>query len=115
MVLTDAERVSAFIAACERLWPGCEVRPNKEKGKSPMAFEIKPNTGSIFRCPEKEKETDRDYSGQANIGGELFWVSGYVKTSKNGKKYLDLRYKPQAEKVDRSRPLRDDLDDAIPF
>jgi hypothetical protein len=65
------------------------TRPNK-KESNPMAFEVKPNTGSLFRA-EKDKETDRDYSGQANIGGELFWVSGYLKTSKNGKKYLDLR------------------------
>ena len=54
---------------------------------------------------EQEKETDRDYSGQARINGELFWVSGYLKESKNGKKYLDLRYKPQAE---RSRPASDE-------
>jgi len=60
-------------------------------------------------------EGDRDYNGQANIDGTLYWVSGYLKTAKSGKKYLDLRYKPQAEKVDRSRPLKDELRDEVPW
>jgi hypothetical protein len=80
-----------------------------------MAFEVKELSGSLFRNLDKAKPDDRDYSGQARINGELFWISAYVRESKNGKKYLDLRYKPQAEKVDRSRPLGEDLNDSIPF
>jgi hypothetical protein len=81
-----------------------------------MAFEVKPDTGSLFRVPEKDKPEDRDYSGQANIGGELYWVSGWVKESKQGKKYLALKYKPQAERQTAPRrSLKEDLGDEISF
>jgi hypothetical protein len=33
------------------------------------------NRGVLFRA-EKEKETDRDYSGSINIDGSEFWLSG---------------------------------------
>jgi hypothetical protein len=58
-----------------------------------------------------EGRRDGSWCGSASRA----WVSGYVKQSKNGKKYLDLRYKPQAEKIDRSRPLKDDLADEVPW
>jgi hypothetical protein len=64
-----------------------------------MAYEIKELTGSLFRA-DKEEPEDRDYSGQARISGELYWVSGYVRESKQGKKYLGLKFKPQIEKPD---------------
>jgi hypothetical protein len=65
-----------------------------------MAYEIKELTGSLFRA-DKEEPEDRDYSGQARISGELYWVSGYVRESKQGKKYLSLKFKAQVEKPDR--------------
>ncbi len=80
------------------------------------AFEVKPETGSLFKA-EKSKPDDRDYSGQANIGGELHWVSGWVAETKAGKKYLKLRFKPQVEKAapGPKRSYQEDLDDQIPF
>jgi hypothetical protein len=74
-----------------------------------MAYEIRELTGSLFRV-DKEEPEDRDYSGQARISGELYWLSGYLKISKNGKRYLDLRFKAQVEKPDR-RPLSEAGDD----
>ena len=41
----------------------------------------------------KQKETDRDYGGTINIGGTEYWLSGWVKTSKKGAKYLSLAVK----------------------
>ena len=84
------------------------------------AFEVKELTGSLFRA-EKDKPDDRDYSGQCRIGDELFWVSGYVAETKQGKKYLKLRFKAQAEKPAAVGPggarpsLKDELEDSIPF
>jgi hypothetical protein len=52
------------------------------------------NRGALFR-EEKQKETDRDYSGSINIGGTEYWLSGWVKTSKKGAKYLSLAVKPK--------------------
>jgi hypothetical protein len=66
---------------------GCKQRRRK------MPFDDT-NRGALFR-EQKEKETDRDYSGTINIGGVEYWLSGWVKTSKKGTKYLSLAVKPK--------------------
>jgi hypothetical protein len=50
-------------------------------------FQVRPNTGSIFKNDEKERPEDRDYSGSLNVDGVDHWVSGWVKTAKSGKKF----------------------------
>jgi hypothetical protein len=54
------------------------------------------NRGAIFRNADKQSETDRDYSGTINVGGVEYWLSGWVKTSKAGQKFLSLSVKPKA-------------------
>jgi hypothetical protein len=66
---------------------GCKQRRRK------MPFDDS-NRGALFR-EQKEKETDRDYSGTINVGGVEYWLSGWVKTSKKGAKYLSLSVKPK--------------------
>jgi hypothetical protein len=46
------------------------------------------NRGALFRESDKQSDKDRDYSGNINVNGEEFWLSGWVKTSKKGTKYL---------------------------
>jgi hypothetical protein len=53
------------------------------------------NRGALFRDEKKADEKDRDYSGSINIDGKEFWISGWVKESKAGKKFLSLRVKPK--------------------
>lgn len=65
--------------------------------------------GALFR-EEKQKENDRDYAGTVNIAGTEFWLSGYVKISKAGKKYLSLWAKPKTD--DAKSP---ETSDAEPF
>jgi hypothetical protein len=116
MVLTDAERTSAFIAACERLWPGCTVRPNKKKRNRKMAFEPKNDSGSLFRNDRRESDSHPEYRGDGIVNGEPVWINAWVKESKKtGKKFFSLSFRPKQERIDRSRPLSEDLDDAIPF
>jgi hypothetical protein len=66
---------------------GCKQRRHK------MPFDDS-NRGALFR-EQKQQETDRDYSGTINIGGTDYWLSGWVKTSKKGEKYLSLAVKPK--------------------
>jgi hypothetical protein len=74
------------------------------------------NRGALFRDDRKTKDEDRDYSGSINIDGVEYWLSGRVKTSKKGTKYLSLSVKPKGAPVpDKSKPLADELDDSISF
>jgi hypothetical protein len=76
------------------------------------------NRGALFRNDDKDPndDRDRDYNGTLDIEGTEYWVSGWVKTSKAGKKYLSLSVKAKAEKPPASKKSRaDDLNDQIPF
>jgi hypothetical protein len=66
------------------------------------------NKGALFRNTDKVKETDRDYSGSINVDGTDYWISGWVKTSKAGAKYLSLSLKPKAEPAGETKPPFDD-------
>ena len=76
----------------------------------------KDNSGALFRNDAKRDAKDRDYSGQAMIGGVEYWVSGYVNVSqKTGMKYLGLTFKPkEAKAAPKPEPGSDWLDDPSP-
>jgi hypothetical protein len=61
----------------------------------------------------KTKDDDRDYAGSINIDGTEYWLSGWVKTSKKGNKFLSLSIKPKDELVASKKPA--ELADEIPF
>jgi hypothetical protein len=51
------------------------------------------NSGILFRNDRKVRDSDRDYSGSATIAGVEYWVSGWVKESKSGSKFLTFSFK----------------------
>lgn len=55
-----------------------------------MAYEMKDNSGSIFKNDKKEKETHPDYRGKMMVDGKEKSVSLWVKESKNGVKYFSM-------------------------
>jgi hypothetical protein len=74
------------------------------------------NRGALFRDDSKQSESDRDYSGTLNVEGTDYWVSGWVRTSKAGKKFLSLSVKPKdADTAKSTKPIADDLNDSIGF
>lgn len=93
-----------------------------------MAYE---NTGLLARNERKEKDTHPDFSGQINIDGVEYWLSGWTKEGREGtklagKRYFSLSVKPKnpddqgfsapaASKPAASKPLIDDMDSSIPF
>lgn len=86
------------------------------------------NRGALFKNERKEQESHADYRGSLNVDGTDYWVSSWIKTSKNGQKFMSLSVKrkdgtgdrPEAkaqefkEAVKRNFPDAD-LDDSIPF
>jgi hypothetical protein len=76
------------------------------------------NRGALFRNQDKQKESDRDYSGSLNVGGIEYWISGWVRESKNGKKYLAIALKPKNEAAGANNPKaggHTPFNDEIPF
>ena len=79
-----------------------------------MAFQQKPNRGSLFRNDDKSKDEDRDYSGSLNVEGREL-----INETKTGTKYLSLSVKPKEERdSDKAKPKGSaarELNDSIPF
>ena len=46
--------------------------------------------GALFKNDKKETEKHPDYKGSLNVGGTDYWISGWLKTSKAGAKYMSL-------------------------
>jgi hypothetical protein len=69
------------------------------------------NRGALFNDAEnKAKDEDRDYAGTLNVDGREFWLSGWVKVSKKGTKYLSLSVKPKD-----AAAAKPNIDDEIAF
>ena len=64
-----------------------------------MAYEHKENKGSIFKNDRKEKDTHPDYTGQINVAGTLYNISGWINESKGGKNTSDYLYQFQNQKI----------------
>jgi hypothetical protein len=81
---------------------------------SSMAYD-NTNSGALFKNDDKQGDKSPDYKGTLNVDGVEFWLNAWIKTSKKGTKFMSLSAKPKAEKVERSRSVREELNDEIPF
>jgi hypothetical protein len=76
------------------------------------------NRGALFRNEDKDPndDKDRDYNGTLDVEGTEFWLSGWIRTAKSGRKYLSLSVKPKQDKPPASKePRAADFNDEIPF
>jgi hypothetical protein len=84
------EAVTAHFAA-----PPAVIFHNKRKHGSMTKKFDNTDRGVLFRDDKKSKPEDRDYRGSINIAGTEYWLSGWIKTSKAGNKFLSLSVKPK--------------------
>ncbi len=66
-----------------------------------MAYEHKPNSGTLFPNDRKEKETHPDFKGSCKIDGVDYWVSGW-KNERDGKHSLGMKFEPQEQQREES-------------
>lgn len=90
-----------------------------------MAYETKPNSGSLFKNEgERKRENGPDYSGTCLVGGVEYFFDGWLKTAESGRKWMSFAFKPKGVTVTkpadtrtlaerRPKPPVDDLD--VPF
>ena len=114
-----AAAIEAFINETTRCFGAPPVSITLRQRKTKMNYD-NTNKGALFRNENKDPndDKDRDYSGSVNVDGVEYWLSGWIKTSKNGRKYLSLSVKTkdtQPKPAARERSRADDLDDSVPF
>jgi uncharacterized protein (DUF736 family) len=81
------------------------------------------NRGVLFNNKDKKtQDSHPDYSGSINFNGVDCWLSGWIKESKDGKKFFSLSVKPKdapkaAPVRQPARHVADVLDDGsdLPF
>ena len=79
------------------------------------------NSGALFANENKLTDTHPTHTGTVNIEGREFWLSAWVKTSKNGKRYFSLSVRAKdaagkpAAKTQPAPAEADPFDDDVPF
>lgn len=82
-------------------------------------YQQKDLTGSLFRNDRKESDSHPDYKGSALLNGVDHWLDAWINTSKDGAKYMSLKFKPkEARPAQQSAPQPAsayDDDSEVPF
>lgn len=78
-----------------------------------MAYQMKENTGSLFKNDRREKDTHANARGSALIDGVEYWVDAWTNEASDGSKYQSLKFKRKDASGGTQQRARD-LDD-VPF
>lgn len=77
------------------------------------------NRGALFKNDRKDTDKHPDYTGQVNIAGHDYWLSAWIKTDRNGRKFMSLSVKQKdgkpAPKPEVRQSVAEEMDDVIPF
>lgn len=80
------------------------------------------NSGVLFKNADKKTDKHPDYRGDLNVGGVEHFISAWLKTSKNGTKYMSLSVTEKNANNTRSpskstKRVEDEFDDEpdLPF
>ena len=71
------------------------------------------NSGALFKNKDKTNDNQPDYKGKLNVAGDDYWLSAWIKKSKDGKPYMSVAA-TLAEKRDGGKSAAK-ADDDIPF
>jgi hypothetical protein len=110
-------QIDAFVNEITRRFGAPPASVVLRRGETKMEYD-NTNRGALFRNDDKDPndDKDRDYAGTLDVEGTEFWLSGWIRTAKSGRKYLSLSVKPKQDKPPASKePRADDFNDEIPF
>jgi len=72
------------------------------------------NTGVLFKNDKKTTDKHPDYKGSVNVEAMEFWISAWIKKSKDGRNYMSLAFTPKETAV-APAPSDNDKTDDVPF
>jgi len=76
------------------------------------------NRGSLFKNDRKDDAKFPDYKGSINVDGTDYWLSAWIKVSKDGNKFMSLSVKNKnadASLQPKKKVKQEEFDDSIPF
>ena len=76
-----------------------------------MGYEQREGQGSLFVNDRKQSETHADYQGSIMVGGVEYWLNGWKKETRDGKRWLSLSMKPKQPRADSQGVTDDDMAD----
>lgn len=68
-----------------------------------MAFEHKPNSGSLFTNDRKERDSQPDWNGSCKIGDTEYWVAAWENEGSKGL-YFSLKFTVKEDTANVRRP-----------
>ena len=85
-----------------------------------MAYEMKPNSGSVFRNTRRRNDNDAAYTGSALVDGKEYWLNCWPKKDKNGDTWMSFSFRekqPRQQEEPRQEAVSVNLanNDSIPF
>jgi uncharacterized protein (DUF736 family) len=76
------------------------------------------NRGSLFKNDRKDDAKFPDYKGSLNVDGTDYWLSAWIKISKDGNKFMSLSVKNKnadASLQPKKKVKQEEFDDSMPF
>ena len=76
------------------------------------------NRGSLFKNDRKDDAKFPDYKGSINVDGTDYWLSAWIKLSKDGNKFMSLSVKNKnadASLQPKKKVKQEEFDDSMPF
>ena len=81
-----------------------------------MAYEMKPNTFSLFENDKKGNEKAPDYKGRGLIDGKEVKIAVWKRKSQSGIEYLSGVVEESVKQENtQPEPVKETTDDSIPF
>lgn len=82
-----------------------------------MKYEVKDDTGALFKNDDKKTDNHPDYTGKIVQNGKERRIAAWIKKSQKGTKYMSLSISDFQNKTDEVRQAipQDDPSDEIPF
>ena len=74
------------------------------------------NRGVLFKNTSKTDDKHADYRGEIDVNGVAHWLNCWIRTSKQGTRYMSLSIKPKAaSKAASTKTRAEEMADDIPF